>query len=31
MTQAFSSLPVTLGVTGHRDVQDRAQLLALLK
>lgn len=30
MSHALSSLPVTLGVTGHRDVQDSAQLLALL-
>lgn len=31
MPVQFSSLPVTLGVTGHRDVQDTEQLLALLE
>lgn len=31
MPVQFSSLPVTLGVTGHRDVQDTEQLLTLLE
>ena len=31
MPVQFSTLPVTLGVTGHRDVQDTEQLLTLLE
>lgn len=30
MTNPYSSLPIALGVTGHRDVQDKTQLLILL-